>query len=131
MNILLFTNDHLLTDVMRIALSGTYRMRCAATERQLFTTLAPAHTSAVVLDARCGDATDLCPRLRAFSDAALIAIARTDTTAERVRLLRAGADEALGRSFELAELVARLQAKLRRLANDRPRDIRFAAAKIV
>jgi DNA-binding response OmpR family regulator len=119
MNILLFTDDHLLTDVLRIALGDTYRVRWAMTERRLFTTLACNYVSAVVLDASCGDAADLCLRLRGFSDAALIAIARTDATDERVRLLRAGADEALERSFKLAELVARLQAKLRRSAIDR------------
>ena len=121
MDILLFTDDHLLTDVLRIALGGTYRVRWATTERRLFTTLASNHVGAVVLDASCGDAADLCPRLRAFTDAALIAIARTDATDERVRLLRAGADEALARSFKLAELVARLQAKLRRSEIERQR----------
>ena len=121
MDILLFTDDHLLTDVLRIALGGTYRVRWATTERRLFTTLASNHVGAVVLDASCSNATDLCVRLHAFTDAALIAIARTDATDERVRLLRAGADEALARSFKLAELVARLQAKLRRSAIERRR----------
>ena len=121
MDILLFTDDHLLTDVLRIALDGTYRVRWATTERRLFTTLACNHVGAVVLDAGCTDAADLCARLHAFSDAALIVIARTDATDERVRLLRAGADEALERSFKLAELVARLQAKLRRSAIYRQR----------
>ncbi|HJZ48186.1 MAG TPA: hypothetical protein VKE41_13500 [Roseiflexaceae bacterium] len=116
MDILLYTSDHLLTDVLRIALGSTYRMRRAATERRLFTTLASGQVGAIVLDADRENAGELCARLRAFSDAALVAIARTDETAERVRLLRAGADEALARSFELAELVARLQAKLRRSA---------------
>jgi DNA-binding response OmpR family regulator len=121
MDILLFTDDHLLTDVLRIALGGTYRVRWASTQRRLFTTLACNHVGAVVLDAGCIDAADVCPRLRDFTDAALIAIARTDATDERVRLLRAGADEALARSFKLAELVARLQAKLRRAAIERQR----------
>ena len=121
MDILLFTADPLLTDVLRIALGGTYRVRCATNERRLFTTLASNQAGAVVLDANCGDASDLCPRLRGMTDAALIAIARTDSTDERVRLLRAGADEALARSFELADLVARLQAKLRRTAIERLR----------
>ncbi len=121
MDILLFTDDHLLTEVLRIALGGTYCVRSANTERRLFTTLAPNRIAAVVLDTSCGDAAELCPRLRAFTNAALIAIARTDTSDERVWLLRAGADEALGRSFQLAELVARLQAKLRRTAIAHPR----------
>src|SRR5204863_4426410 len=108
-------------DILRIALDGTYRVRSATTERRLFTALACNNIGAVALDAGCGDAADLCPRLRAFSDAALIAIARTDATDERVRLLRAGADEALERSFTLAELVARIQAKLRRTAINRLR----------
>ena len=116
MDSLLFTDDHLLTDVLQIALGGTYRVRWAATERRLFTTLACNHVGAVVLDASYGDVAELCPRLRDFSDAALIAIARSDAADERVRLLRAGADEVLPRSFRLAELVARLQAKLRRSA---------------
>jgi DNA-binding response OmpR family regulator len=119
MDILVFTDDHLLTDVLRIALGGTYRVRWATTERRLFTTLACNHVGAVVLDANCADAADVCARLHGFSYAALIAIARTDATEERVRLLRAGADEALERSFKLAELVARLQAKLRRSAIER------------
>jgi len=114
MDILLFTDDHLLTDILRIALDGTYRVRWATSERRLFTMLASNRAGAVVLDAHCGNAAELCLRLRDFTDAALIAIARTDATDERVRLLRAGADEALERSFKLAELVARLQAKLRR-----------------
>ena len=121
MDILLLTDDQLLTDVLRIALGGTYRVRWASTERRLFTLLACNHVGAVVLDAKCINAADVCPRLRAFTDAALIAIARTDATDERVRLLRAGADEALERSFRLAELVARLQAKLRRSAIERQR----------
>ena len=121
MNILVFTHDNLLTDILQIALGEAYRVRWATTERRLFTILASTHTGAAILDARCGDAADLCVRLRGFTDATLIAIARTDATDERVRLLRAGADEALGRSFKLAELVARLQAKLRRSAIDRLR----------
>jgi DNA-binding response OmpR family regulator len=121
MDILLFTDDHLLTDILRIALDGTYRVRWATSERRLFTMLASNHAGAVVLDAHCGDAADLCLRLHDFTDAALIAIARTDATDERVRLLRAGADEALERSFKLAELVARLQAKLRRSEIERRR----------
>ena len=121
MDILLFTNDHLLTDVLRIALGDAYRVRWVTNERRLFTTLASNQAGAVVLDASYGDAADLCLRLRGFTDAALIAIACTDATDERVRLLRAGADEALERSFKLAELVARLQAKLRRMAIDRQR----------
>ena len=64
MNILVFTDDHLLTDVLRIALGETYRVRWATTERRLFTTLASTHAGAVVLDARCGDTADLCLRLR-------------------------------------------------------------------
>ena len=121
MDILVYSNDALLTDVLRIAFGGIYHIRCATTERRLFTTLASGRVGAVLLDAGQGDAVALCARLRDFSDAALIAIARTDETAERVRLLRAGADEALARSFKLAELAARVQAKLRRSAIDHPR----------
>jgi DNA-binding response OmpR family regulator len=120
MDILVYTHDSLLTDVLQIAFGSAYHVRCATTERRLFTTLASRRVGAVLLDAGQGDAVALCARLLDFSDAALIVIARTDDTAERVRLLRAGADEVLARSFKLPELAARLQAKLRRAA-DHPR----------
>src|SRR5262245_23322820 len=54
MYILLYTNDYLLTDVLQIALGGTYRIRWATTERRLFTALASGQVGAVVLD-MCGD----------------------------------------------------------------------------
>ncbi|HEU5099913.1 MAG TPA: hypothetical protein VFU22_12870 [Roseiflexaceae bacterium] len=119
MDILLYSNDSLLIDVLRIAFGATYRVRWATTERRLFSTLASGRIGAVLLDAGQDDADMLCARLRDFSGAALIAIARTDEAAERVCLLRAGADEVLARSFKLAELAARVQAKLRRSGMDR------------
>jgi DNA-binding response OmpR family regulator len=113
MDILLYTTDRLLADLLRIALGGTYRVRGAATERRLFAALASGRVGAVVLDGTMGDAAELCLRLRAMKAVPLIAIARGDEAAEQVRLLRAGAEEALARSFKLADLVARLYAKLR------------------
>ena len=121
MDILLYSKDALLIDVLRIAFGRTYHVRWATTERRLFSTLASGRLGAVLFDAGQNDADQLCARLRDFSDVALIAIARTDETAERVCLLRAGADEVLARSFKLAELVARVQAKLRRSGTDRRR----------
>ena len=57
---------------------------------------------------------DLCRRLRADTDAAIVLIAPDASEAEIVRALEAGADEYLARPLRPRELAARLRALLRR-----------------
>jgi DNA-binding response OmpR family regulator len=60
------------------------------------------------------DGMDVCRRLRADSDAAIIVVTARDEEADRVLALDEGADDYLVKPFGLAELLARIRAVLRR-----------------
>ncbi|MCX3063703.1 response regulator transcription factor [Streptomyces beihaiensis] len=60
------------------------------------------------------DGVEVCRRLRARSDAAIIAVTARGEEADRVVALDEGADDYLVKPFGLAELLARIRAVLRR-----------------
>src|SRR6201994_2953186 len=60
------------------------------------------------------DGMDVCRRLRAASDAAIIVVTARGEEADRVLALDEGADDYLVKPFGLAELLARIRAVLRR-----------------
>jgi DNA-binding response OmpR family regulator len=60
------------------------------------------------------DGMDVCRRLRAESDAAIIVVTARGEEADRVLALDEGADDYLVKPFGLAELLARIRAVLRR-----------------
>ncbi|MEU6148200.1 response regulator transcription factor [Streptomyces sp. NPDC047081] len=60
------------------------------------------------------DGIEVCRRLRARSDAAIIAVTARGEEADRVVALDEGADDYLVKPFGLAELMARIRAVLRR-----------------
>src|SRR6201992_2373010 len=60
------------------------------------------------------DGIDVCRRLRAASDAAIIVVTARGEEADRVLALDEGADDYLVKPFGLAELLARIRAVLRR-----------------
>ncbi|MEU4874500.1 response regulator transcription factor [Streptomyces sp. NPDC021608] len=60
------------------------------------------------------DGVDVCRRLRARSDAVIIAVTARGEEADRVVALDEGADDYLVKPFGLAELLARIRAVLRR-----------------
>jgi len=65
-------------------------------------------------------------RVRGFKSAVLFLTAK-DGTEHKVEALRAGGDDYVTKPFSLAEIVARIQAILRRTAGDLPGDVlRFA-----
>jgi DNA-binding response OmpR family regulator len=61
-----------------------------------------------------GDGVDLCTRLRAGSDAAILVITARGEEPDRVAALDAGADDYIVKPFGFAELMARIRAVLRR-----------------
>jgi len=61
-------------------------------------------------------------RERGFESAILFLTAK-DAVEDKVQALRAGGDDYVTKPFSLAELVARVQAILRRTAGDRPGDV--------
>lgn len=58
-------------------------------------------------------------RIREVSDVPVIMLTGRDTELERVRGLRGGADDYIGKPFSASELVARVEAVLRRAQADR------------
>src|ERR1700716_3951732 len=64
------------------------------------------------------DGVELCRRLREWSDMPLIVLSAVGDEDAKVRALAAGADDYVTKPFGPRELVARLQANLRRIAPD-------------
>jgi two-component system KDP operon response regulator KdpE len=64
------------------------------------------------------DGIELCRRLREWSDMPLIVLSAVGDEDAKVRALAAGADDYITKPFGPRELVARLQANLRRIAPD-------------
>jgi two-component system KDP operon response regulator KdpE len=65
-----------------------------------------------------GDGIDLCRRLREWTDIPLIVLSAVGDEDAKVRALAAGADDYVTKPFGPRELVARLEANLRRTAPD-------------
>ncbi|MFF9482756.1 response regulator transcription factor [Streptomyces sp. NPDC014733] len=70
------------------------------------------------------DGVEVCRRLRARSDAAIIAVTARGEEADRVVALDEGADDYLVKPFGLAELLARIRAVLRRRRPAEPEILR-------
>ncbi|MFE1749660.1 response regulator transcription factor [Streptomyces anandii] len=70
------------------------------------------------------DGVEVCRRLRARSDAAIIAVTARGEEADRVVALDEGADDYLVKPFGLAELLARIRAVLRRRRPAEPETVR-------
>jgi two-component system OmpR family response regulator len=107
-----------------------YEVDEATTGRAALTSVATHEPDLVVLDWMLPDieGIEVGRRLRAqgFKTAVLFLTAR-DATENKVEALRAGGDDYVTKPFSLAEIVARVQAILRRTAGQLPGDVlRFA-----
>jgi two-component system, OmpR family, KDP operon response regulator KdpE len=65
-----------------------------------------------------GDGVELCARLREWSEMPIIVLSAVGDEDAKVRALAAGADDYITKPFGPRELVARLQANMRRIAPD-------------
>jgi len=74
----------------------------------------PPEAAIVDLALPDGDGIDLCRRLREWSEMPILFLSATDEDAEKVRALNAGADDYVTKPVWPDELVARLEAVLRR-----------------
>jgi two-component system KDP operon response regulator KdpE len=82
----------------------------------------------VVLDLGLPDrqGLDVCRDLRRWSSAPIVVLSARHAEAEKIRLLNAGADDYVSKPFSLGELVARVQAQLRRTRAPRGDDATIA-----
>ena len=83
---------------------------------------------AIVLDVMLPeiDGFTLLPILRRLTDAPIVMLSARTETAEKVAGLTRGADDYVGKPFELEELVARLQSALRRPRMEQRESFRYA-----
>ena len=89
--------------------------------------LSPVEAAIVDLVLPDGDGIDLCRRLREWSAMPIIVLSAVGQEDEKVRALRAGADDYITKPFAPRELVARLEAVLRRVSPE-PQERRVSAA---
>jgi two-component system, OmpR family, response regulator len=129
--ILVVDDERSIVDAVATALRYEgYRVDEAYTGRDALTSVAQAEPDLVVLDWMLPDieGIEVGRRLReqGFKTAVLFLTAK-DATENKVEALRAGGDDYVTKPFGLAEIVARIQAILRRTAGVLPGDVlRFA-----
>ncbi|GAB5428591.1 MAG: response regulator transcription factor [Devosia indica] len=118
MRILVVEDDAILNDGLLTGLNlAGFSVEGAATLDEARAALAAGRFSAVVLDIMLPDGSgiDLLRELRARADnQAVLLLTARDTVSDRISGLDAGADDYLGKPFDLDELSARLRALVRR-----------------
>ncbi|MGH8902440.1 MAG: response regulator transcription factor [Egibacteraceae bacterium] len=95
--------------------------------------LRPHDADLVLLDLRLPDidGIDVCRKLRRSSDVPIIIVTARDSEQERVRGLRAGADDYVTKPFSVREVIARIDAVMRRVGAAKARQWRTDASKTI
>lgn len=95
-----------------------YEVQTAAGVEDALDRLALSPVDAAIIDVLLpdGDGVELCERVRAWSSMPVIVLSAVGEEEQKVRALRAGADDYVTKPFGPEELVARLEAVLRRAA---------------
>ena len=106
-----------------------YEVLTAASIEEALDVVALSAVDAAIVDLVLpdGNGIDLCRRLREWSSMPIIVLSAVGQQEEKVRALRAGADDYVTKPFDPQELVARLEAVLRRVAPE-PEERVVAAA---
>ncbi len=102
---------------LRTNLRGAgYEVDAAATAAEALDTAALRPPEAVILDLVLpdGSGTDVCRRLREWTDVPIIVLSAVGEEREKVAAFDAGADDYVTKPFGVDELLARLRAALRR-----------------
>lgn len=120
MRVLVVEDDPVLADGLKVGLTlGLATVDCVATCADAHAALATTRFDAVVLDLMLPDGSGL-EVLRTMrklgDDTPVLLLTAQDETADRVRGLDSGADDYVGKPFDLDELAARVRAVSRRRA---------------
>ena len=121
--LLLLEDDPRLRDVLLRSLGAEgFDARAVGTAHELLERVAAGVPDAFVIDVGLPDADgrDVCQALRAQGiDAPVLFLTARDALIDRLSGFSAGGDDYLGKPFDIEELVARLQALLRRRGAER------------
>ena len=120
--VLVVDDERNITDLLSTALRFVgYEVRAASTGREALDAAAAFLPDVVVLDVMLPDhdGFEVCRRLRADGvRAPVIFLTARDATEDKVAGLRMGADDYVTKPFSLEELIARVEAILRRASGD-------------
>jgi DNA-binding response OmpR family regulator len=105
-----------------------YDVRCAADGQAALALVREWQPDAIVLDVMMPklDGISLLPMLRRITDAPVIMLSAKGEVEDKVEGLAHGADDYLSKPFELSELVAHIEAKLRRPRIEHPSALHYA-----
>jgi len=95
-----------------------YAVVPAATLHEALDAAAVSHVDAAIIDLLLpdGEGLDLCTRLREWSEMPILVLSAVGDEEQKVSALKAGADDYITKPFAPRELLARLEAVLRRVA---------------
>jgi two-component system KDP operon response regulator KdpE len=102
---------------LRVVLKDAgFEVIATATAQEALDTAAVHPPDAAIIDLVLpdGDGVEVCARLREWSDMPILVLSALGEEAEKIRALNAGADDYVTKPFGPGELVARLNAALRR-----------------
>ena len=119
--VLVVDDEHQILRALRVILrEGGFEALAAVTGEEALDLAALKHPDAAIIDLLLPDmdGVELCRRLREWTQIPLIVLSAVGDEDAKVRALAAGADDYVTKPFGPRELVARLQANLRRIAPD-------------
>jgi two-component system KDP operon response regulator KdpE len=119
--VLVCDDEHQILRALRVILRDAgFEAIPAGTAEEALDVAAVARPDAAIIDLVLPDldGVELCRRLREWSEMPLIVLSAVGDEDAKVRALAAGADDYVTKPFGPRELVARLQANLRRIAPD-------------
>lgn len=126
--ILLIDDDHALTQLLQMMLQRQgYYTSVAHTGSEGLKMVWQWRPNLIVLDLMMPgmDGTQVCQRLREVSNIPILVLTAKASVQDTVEMLRAGADDFMAKPFHAQELVARIEALLRRTTQIHVPDRRF------
>lgn len=115
--VLVVDDEQHMREMLDIGLSQFgFDVTCAADGRAALALLEATRPDVIVLDVMMPkiDGTSLVPLLRRLTEAPIVMLSARKETPDKIAALTAGADDYVGKPFDLGELAARLQSRLRR-----------------
>ncbi|MBI4285037.1 MAG: response regulator transcription factor [Chloroflexi bacterium] len=119
-SILVVEDDPLITDLLRMGLGHEgFRVITARDGENALELLRRQQVSVVILDLMLPGMSgeEICKRIRAESNIPILVLTARDQVESKISLLKLGADDYLVKPFDFGELLARVQALLRRSGN--------------
>lgn len=116
MRILIVEDDDRVAAALEAFLTRSGYASVRATDGATALELLDAETEVVLLDLGLPDidGIDLCRRMRSRSDVPIVVVTARSQVAERIKGLRAGADDFVVKPYDVHELLARIEAVTRR-----------------